>query len=494
MFIVKPTKEQTAILTASNDFIPANKQVKVVALPGTGKSALLKELTYRHPEKGFLYLTRTTHNRQAALGDMPANCESYTFHAFALKHTNTKGQQVINSLTVDRIMDTLNIQLGPAVEVKKLFTEYCQSSVVELDSLQTGASMGTVARTKDLLTKMWQREIPLTQDYILKEFAIRCLTSGDLPGEHHCVLVDEFQDSSDVIISLCKGIKNKACVYVGDQNQSIFAFAGASGAIDKIKADLEFTLSVNFRSDEPVLKKANDFLVNVIGNDISIQHSPIPKQLTGKNAIITRTNAEAVEYMEIYSSFRLTKNPEELFELPMILLKWRKKEELPFKYKYLNKIKNEDELLDYIKKSNDVNLGSAYNLIRKKGEEKILKLFKKAIMSNSAESVNYIMTAHASKGLEFDNVRIGTDFPSLHDLAKQVQNGERAREELIEEANLYFVALTRAIKKTNDSSINEGMSFMQKNYIKETIKTRSKDDTKSRKNHSKSRKPSEHAS
>jgi len=78
------------------------------------------------------------------------------------------------------------------------------------------------------------------------------------------MLVDEFQDTSDLqceILALIASKDRTSFLFVGDQNQSIFSFAGARPdlAIDlarRVGANLEFGLSGNFRSSNPIVALA----------------------------------------------------------------------------------------------------------------------------------------------------------------------------------------------------------------------------------------------
>jgi DNA helicase II / ATP-dependent DNA helicase PcrA len=77
------------------------------------------------------------------------------------------------------------------------------------------------------------------------------------------ILVDEFQDTNQLQYDLLQLIKSNNNLFViGDPNQSIYAFRGASGTIfEQFKTDFphakEIDLTVNYRSAPPIVALAN---------------------------------------------------------------------------------------------------------------------------------------------------------------------------------------------------------------------------------------------
>ena len=79
------------------------------------------------------------------------------------------------------------------------------------------------------------------------------------------ILVDEFQDTTDLqieLLSLIAGMNRTRFLLVGDQFQSIFGFAGARpdlalGFSNRIQARTDIRLSGNFRSSQLIVEHAN---------------------------------------------------------------------------------------------------------------------------------------------------------------------------------------------------------------------------------------------
>lgn len=106
--------------------------------------------------------------------------------------------------------------------------------------------------------------------------------------------------------------------------------------------------------------------------------------------------------------------------------------------------------------SKDIHLISAHNIVKryKRGVFMIYKnakkMWKEKRELKKGDGI-YLMTAHASKGLEFDEVTLTKDFP---DIEKMRNDESYTFAEINEEINLYYVAVTRAKKYLNDLSKN----------------------------------------
>lgn len=147
-----------------------------------------------------------------------------------------------------------------------------------------------------------------------------------------------------------------------------------------------------------------------------------------------------------------------------------------------------DELTDYAEQTDDQELRMGLNLLEKYNNQqwrekgypegrKIRELYKKA-QDNYAvngSSKTTLTTAHSSKGLEYDKVTVAGDFPDMVlIIAKLIKrklitepvdfiNGKKP--ELVaakEEANLYYVAITRARYELDDMSSGSNLYLEQK--------------------------------
>jgi len=467
MFLPLPTKEQTCIVHNIPEIILSKSKVKIISLPGTGKTSLLKEIIYSQPQNKFLYLTFSNKAADEAKDDVPSNCDVFTLHSFCLKFIRKRGR-LISSYSVRYIQNHLNISFERAIHVKSLLDTYLKSSHIHLVDCVKNENDKTIEYARVFLADVWKRKAFVSFDYILKEFMLH-YAHRDFPLDYDCILVDEVQDSSPVATQIYNNIKDVGCLYVGDPNQAINGYMGARNAIDNLNVNKEYFLTVNFRSTEAVLALANSVLIDILGKKEPIKPSGVPRRDIGGIAIITRTNAELIHYVEFYDSFSLRKEPESLFGLPLALCAWKNSELLDNNYRYLSNIKDVKALEKFSEKTGDRTLWSAYLLAEREGRTRLLSLKNKALQSHSKNAKIELLNCHASKGLQYRKIRIGSDFPSLLDMAKKVDGGEESVEVLVEECRLYFVALTRASEEIIDKTCNKSLSSQEKAFIKNVI-------------------------
>lgn len=106
------------------------------------------------------------------------------------------------------------------------------------------------------------------------------------------VMLDEYQDTSEIQTKLLSRLfANQPVMAVGDPNQSIYGWRGASSSnLSDFFADFgdgeSFTLSVSWRSGEPILRAANQIASQIDNENIQ------PIQLTAGKDVVSRVEAE----------------------------------------------------------------------------------------------------------------------------------------------------------------------------------------------------------
>lgn len=134
-------------------------------------------------------------------------------------------------------------------------------------------------------------------------------------NRYQYILVDEFQDTSNIQYDLVKmlGEKSQNVFIVGDEDQSIYSFRGANiNNINKFMRDFpkyhKHVLDQNYRSTKAILSCANAL--------ISHNKSRIPKDLWtisqgGDDVTIYKTDSDKAEAREVVEEIeRLVKNKE----------------------------------------------------------------------------------------------------------------------------------------------------------------------------------------
>jgi DNA helicase II / ATP-dependent DNA helicase PcrA len=154
------------------------------------------------------------------------------------------------------------------------FKELDEFTQVQIDS--SGEPCGGVlmrgAITAQLAKLYWSRiwKAGLVDFQSIIYFSLKLLRDrpeilGCIASKFAWILIDEFQDTSDLQVEIMTVIAKKGrtkFLLVGDPYQSIFGFAGARPDLAetfaaRIQARTNLTLSGNFRSSKPIVEQAN---------------------------------------------------------------------------------------------------------------------------------------------------------------------------------------------------------------------------------------------
>lgn len=288
------------------------------------------------------------------------------------------------------------------------------------------------------------------------------------------ILFDEAQDADALMLDVLSNQTAKL-IFVGDRYQQIYDWRGAVNALDKFEAP-EAYLTQSFRFGNEIAQNANKILkilncphdlkgVSPIQGEIAYYgDSTIPVDI---QAIICRTNVsvvnETLAYHDKYPRKRLymdmTGDKAELIELIDAMHDLAKDKDT---YRRRNNISincfsNYQELAEYAKlQPGDLSITPIYKMYEKHGYNKI----RNAIDSFTSNKNNHdviILTAHKSKGLEFDNVMYSEDFIGFY--AKPNKHEDVVYPYFpfkdASSARVAYVAYTRAKKKLykyNDDS------------------------------------------
>lgn len=242
--------------------------VLVVAGPGTGKTKTLTErivylLQQEHvPPSEILALTFTkkaAEEMQARVADtipakkMPA---TNTFHGLCYQllgqelvfATDSQRFKIIKSLPKSRSFKQFSTrELGLVISRAKNTTEQADNDVARLVAAYDKVLHGQGLHDFD--------------DLLVDAHAKLLHDSPSL--SYRYILVDEFQDTNLLQYAILKLLgANDNLFVIGDPNQSIYAFRGASGDIfEQFKTDFpdaqEITLTANYRSAAEIVRLGN---------------------------------------------------------------------------------------------------------------------------------------------------------------------------------------------------------------------------------------------
>jgi len=481
---IKPTYEQEDIIKKFGE----GKHLLIRAFAGTGKTSTLRMITQAYPKRRFLYIVFNKAASQDAQKRFGSNVNVRTLHslAFGFMVSRMNMSNLVNSYRIPMIADILGINYDYARAVKIIFDEFCYSNRMEIDNfdldlidsmelftlVKTGAvSVGKALRyTQQFYQKMESGKIPVTHNFYLKQF--QRLGIADTV-QYDAILLDEAQDSNLITYDIVNSMKGQKVV-IGDRHQKIYGFRNSldiSGRFLSDKAE-EMPLTYSFRFHEGIASLANNLLSTFKEESMKIHGTAPHKEITN-HAIITRTNAKIVEVIESImksTNWKTVRDPKELFKLPLSITKLftnkRIDYEIPSELSFLERFKNIDDLENYAKHMNDIELMSATSIAKHKSSV-IEKCFKKALDQFNLKDVQlYLTTAHTSKGLEWDNVYLEDDYPNIFKVIGKIggipkfiymqSKGDSSDvEKIVEEINLLYVAVTRAREKVDTNKIEE---------------------------------------
>ncbi|MFD4933404.1 UvrD-helicase domain-containing protein [Streptomyces virginiae] len=326
-----PTDEQNIIIEGA---ARRGLNMAVMALAGTGKSSTLKMLSHRMPGKKIVYLafnrSVAAEAREAqARGEYAKNMLASTANAYAARVADRRlndrlpsnragGFKKLNAQQIaDRMRwyDTVragNRDLSPggaATVAERMIREWAKSADAEMGPQHVRAKTDEERRdlfnaVKPLADRMWanltdteagdpDRDLAMDFDYIVKQWAL-----GGYKIDADTLFWDEAQDVNPVMEGVVRAALDQGVqvVAVGDSNQAIYGFRGASDALAKLPVDARATLTQSFRFGPAVAEVGNRFL-RLLGTRMRLKgfdrkQSHIAQLQPGEESmVIARTNA-----------------------------------------------------------------------------------------------------------------------------------------------------------------------------------------------------------
>ena len=482
---MKLTQEQENIVKAVGEGVGL---IKINAFAGTGKTTTLLQIANSYPHKRILYLAFNKSMQLEAQNKFPNNTKVLTTHSLAFRHTVAKDKEfnVRNNYKSIEIMEMYDIaNYEDAQRILKFFENYCNSSYKDIEQFgkDTMQRKKTIEVANTLFNDMLTKKIDITHSFYLKLFQLTLLQSNRLVIPYDIVMLDEAQDTNDVTLSIFYNLRAKQKIVVGDKHQQIYGFRGSINAMNKVSAKV-FNLTQSFRFTNEIAKNATNFLQTFKGEKLSLKGIENPKT-KGDMAYLTRTNGTLIEIMdeleERCKEFRTVREPENIFGLALSIIEVDREgfdAKLQNAFKFLlglyKKAKDEasdfiNYLITYAKESDDMELLSSAMAVKKFKSRRIRYLYKVAKEQYPKKVKLNLSTMHTSKGLEWDKVEIWNDIDiidmiadtfaksfekeSLYtmDFVQMLQdNLDIMDNNLIEELNLFYVAMTRARKKVID--------------------------------------------
>lgn len=355
-----------------------------------------------------------------------------------------------------------------AGQVVVAIRKFCQSADREIDVQHFKYIDGIDVPTED--GKRGRENNDLVRDRLLGAASMMwddiMRTDGQLPFTHDCyvkiwqlgrgddrpiiaadyILLDEYQDTAPVFLDVLAQQRHALLVMVGDDNQRIYEWRGAVNAGDHFPDAPRCMLSQSYRFGQAVADVANAVLGELEQpTKLRMRGNPCIPSRVGSVAqprcFIYRTNAGAIG--QVMSEVDEGRRPCLLGGKDYVsgLIKWCEaaldlQSGRSTQHPELSCFEDWDELEEYSKTDEGADLRLMVKLVNTFGAQEIVAALKNMPKEEQADCC--VITAHKSKGREWDTVRLGADFPTINKMEDP-------------ELRLLYVAATRA-KLTLDVS------------------------------------------
>lgn len=461
-----PTEEQLAILEAFKH----SRVLKINAIAGSGKTSTLELLAEAHKEPTLLLAFNKAIADEASRRFPPhVICRTMNSLAYAefgkpLAHKlNANKNPKLNTMRSLRdVVNWFSLDDYPAEPVisprtiaslaRDACDNFCYSArqtisdkdiirkdIKELQKEHQFDEKHLSRAIVDIARLIWKERTNVYSDAMATHDTYVKLWQLSQPRiNYDTIFVDESQDINPCVLDV---LQRQTCrvVYVGDQHQSIYAFRGATNAMNTIEAPT-VSLSQSWRYGEVIAGVAEAILTK---HNVVIHGNP---SIDSKIAIIPSSSV----HTEIFrtNSGLLTRAEELIGEGVSVSVEINVKD-------FIMQVKSIKDLMKGMKPFHDniARFTSFTDLLECSKEDVELKrMMQTAMRSDCLEFLDklennkldknptvILTTAHKSKGLEFDNVKIADDF--------KFSESENLLKIPEQELNLLYVAITRTKKK-----------------------------------------------
>lgn len=467
---ITPTDEQAAIL----DSFEAGKHLAVTALAGTGKTSTLRMCGEYVRRKKGVYLAFNKAIADEATDTFPMRVECRTAHSFAYRGIGHRYRERLNGKRMPPwdVAKVLKIQelvledrvIHPtrlASLTREMVGRFCYTSDERITKHHVPFVRGLESRVAEDGTVFYDQHGELAEhllphaeaywrdiqdldgrfrfehDHYLKLWA---LTHPTIPGDF--ILVDEAQDLNGVLIGLVEDQDHMQRVIVGDENQQIYGWRGSTNAMNAFLLEERLPLTQSWRFGPEIAAAANVFL-EILGSDLRLSGNPDKVSEVGTSAapdaVLCRTNGGGLD-MAMTALMQQRKvhfagnRPKEMLSFCEAAEKLQRRQIVT--HPDLQAFGSWQEVVDYVASTSDPEFKMMVILIQKYGVHRLIEAIMAFVPASKADIT--ISTAHSAKGLEWPQVKLGTDF------APKAEADQEKRVISEEEQRLRYVAVTRA--------------------------------------------------
>jgi hypothetical protein len=466
---LEPSPEQEEILRLP---FKAGSISVIKAFAGSGKTATLRMIAEAHPEKQILYVVFNKAMAVEAEKTFPKNVHARTSHSIAFGVFGRGFGANLGPLRGKQVAAALGYVPYLALQVSETLQNWFHSVAPTVTEEHLPEDSEDGVQVVDAARLTWRRMVDQTDALPMPHDGYQKLWSLSEPccGPYDMVFADEAHDLNPVVLDFVFRSASKsgaAVVFVGDSHQSIYSWRGAIDAVSAIeeRADSVSRLTWSFRFGEAIARQASTILRNLKGETVDLVGAGKDSGRMDRFCVIGRTNFSLIEHAlkeakkepDIAIHFAATKATEKWsprapyrFNDLLDVLSIYSARLNEVKSPYFRKFKSWEDLRAFVD-AGDKELEWLVKIVGEYGDKlpAILSQLEGRSVAPKTADITY-STAHRSKGLEWEYVQMLDDFGDPSELHKGLFGQSAAtfdRRKLLEEANLLYVAITRARRK-----------------------------------------------
>ena len=436
-------------------------ELVVNAYAGTGKTTTLRAYAAARPQQRMLYLAFNKVTASEAAASFPPNVTCRTVHSLAYSAVGHRYRHKLGPL---RASDIMRLYQGVTAAMAELLVQTLDSFMVsadesiDIDHVPAELALSDRQQFAGAARRLWNdmqdedKSTPLPHDGYLKVYQ---LSRPVLWRRHDMILLDEAQDTNPVTADI---VLRQRCgkVLVGDRHQSIYGFRGSINAMAMMpRAEVHY-LTRSMRFGEPVARAATLLLQTMKGETHAItgsgRMSATPGQVdrTRPYAIISRSNAsvfaqavKAIDKCKVHfvggvQNYLLGK-------LTDVHHLWSGHRDLVQDVFYRD-FDDLEALALHGRETGDKEILSLVSVVKeyRAALPGLIATVTGSACEQAGDADILLMTAHRSKGLEFDQVLLDDDFHDLVDRQGKPSMGALDAQAFEQEINLLYVGMTRA--------------------------------------------------
>ena len=492
----------------TTDYLPTAEQIQAVklalknddliiqAFAGAGKTSTLMMIAAHKEGRGqYLAFNRQIvndvegHKRKVeAASGIDLNLKANTSHSLALRYLRSrkeyKNLKIGGNLKPDQIANWCGLDPQAdrriAVWCLDVLRRYCQSSDAhiagrhvntaivreklaviyddekELEKAVNEAVKRLIPAAKRVWEYVWKHVedgIDVPHDFYLKQWALH---GPQIHADY--LLVDEAQDTNPVVLGVLAQ-QNCPVIYVGDTYQQIYAWRGAINAMESVDAKHQCRLTQSFRFGPEIARLAQRVLATVY-RDVGPIRGTVQKSTAESDqlTVICRTNIAVVHTcMGLLARYAKRGQPAPKIanlsfsqrDFGLIRGIDRMSKGKPPRNAELDDFRDYTHFVEYCQTESGAEYNRYLSLVKDHDVDRLIAALE-GCQASEKDADYVVLTAHKSKGREWDCVQLSDDYPALSEFKGSTQ-------ELV---NLVYVALTRAKYSLSYSDCDTIMSIL----------------------------------